>query len=195
MVFQTYYPPSSRRWDLLKYTFSVQVTWRSTAPSDVIYSNTSLVSSSSTVQCRHSVPPVSKEQWDIKHNYNGFSLCEWCPCSWIRVQLGISHKITQLYRSALYHALQKTKTTQEISSRCLCLVQKEPAGKKGCRNVGIKHKESKGTGSLLQTAMTATLSSEPRNKKLVRCCCLSLCCCSQRAHPSQTWMEGQTDSV
>lgn len=40
-----------------------------------------------------------------------------------------------------------------------------------------------------------SLLTRPRNKKLDGCICLSLCCCDQKAHPSQTQTEGQTDSA
>lgn len=50
-------------------------------------------------------------------------------------------------------------------------------------------KKPKQRGTLLQTPMTAAAFSQPRNKKPVRCICLSLCCRSHTAHPSRAWME------
>lgn len=42
-------------------------------PYDVIYSDTSPLPPSSSPPRNHSMPDVSKEQGDIKHNYDGFS--------------------------------------------------------------------------------------------------------------------------
>lgn len=42
-------------------------------PYDVIYSDTSPLLPSSSPPRNHSTPDVSKEQRDIKHNYDGFS--------------------------------------------------------------------------------------------------------------------------
>ena len=47
------------------------------APSDLIYSHTSLVAPSSAQPCNHSAPNVSKEQRDIKRNYDGFRRIKW----------------------------------------------------------------------------------------------------------------------
>lgn len=71
-----------------------QVSYSSTALSDLIYSITSVVASSSTLQCHHSMLDVSKEQ--NKTNYIGNPIPQVDQGRWIHTELQISHTITLL---------------------------------------------------------------------------------------------------
>lgn len=59
-------------------------------PCDVIYSDTSPLPPSSGPPRNHSTPDVSKEQEDIKHNYDGFST----PSAGRRPQIGVDLRIS-----------------------------------------------------------------------------------------------------
>lgn len=104
---QTYYP----RLDLyiwvwqIKDSFSAQVSNSSTALSDLIYSITSMVASSSTLQCHHSVLDVSTEQRDIKQITIHIQHLEWTQGLGFMQNSTLAMQLTVTARS---HALKKT---------------------------------------------------------------------------------------
>lgn len=108
------------------------------APSDLIYSHTSLVAPSSAQPCNHSAPNVSKEQRDIKRNYDGFRRIKWTQGLGL---LQISALAWQFHThsrcpASKKNTKKKNKSRREISSRCLCFVWRGSTGNKVHRIAG-----------------------------------------------------------